>query len=313
MPSERSFWDDRFAAIRVAIVWVAFASLRALVLLPFRWQLALAMRGGKLMRILLPSRRRIVEQNLRVCFPELSGTERARLTREHFAALGASCVELAMGWYGPLRTIERLVRIEGKLHLAAALEQGKGVILFSAHFTSFEFFFPVLAPLCGRLCGMYKTPRNPLMDKIMKQGRSRSFAHLFPKESVRDMLRELQRGSVVWYASDQSYGHKRSALVPFFDEPAMTNTSISRIAESTGAAVLPYFCRRLPGDAGYEAVIMPPLRDFPSDDAIADTARLTRLLEDYIRTCPEQYWWVHQRFKGRPAPYRDIYDPLASA
>src|SRR5690606_13335221 len=99
---------------------------------------------------------------------------------------------------------------------------------------------------------------------------------------------------------------------PFFNEPAMTNTAICRIAKSSGATVLPYFYRRLPDDSGYVVQIGAPLPDFPSEDPAHDVERLTRLLEDHIRQCPEQYWWIHKRFKGRPAPYPDVYAPRAA-
>jgi Kdo2-lipid IVA lauroyltransferase/acyltransferase len=130
---------------------------------------------------------------------------------------------------------------------------------------------------------------------------------LFTKANVREMLEQLAANSVVWYASDQAYGGKRSALIPFFGEPAMTNIAISDIARLSGATVLPYFCRRLADDSGYVIDIGPALDGFPTRDAVADTKRLTRLLEDYVRTCPEQYLWAHQRFKGRPPPYGDLY------
>jgi KDO2-lipid IV(A) lauroyltransferase len=246
-------------------------------------------------------------RNLEVCFPELSESERARLLKAHFEALGASMIEMAMGWFGSIATLRQLVRVDGAEHLAAALEKGRGVILFSGHFTSFELLFPVLASLCSRLCGMYKPPRNPVMHWMMNIGRGRSFDHQFAKDSVRGMLRELASNSVFWYASDQKYSSKGGALLPFFGEPAMTNTAISRIARISGAVVLPYNSRRLPGDARYELHIGPPLQQFPSDDPIHDTARLVAILEEDVRRCPEQYWWVHKRFKDRPAPYPDIY------
>lgn len=286
--------------------------MRIVVLLPFRWQLALGKRAGMLVRALIPGRRRVVDRNLRVCFPEMPDADRVALRNRHFEALGASVIEMAMGWYGSIETIRKLVTIQGAEQLEAALERGRGVILFSAHFTSFEIFFPVLAPLCPSLCGMYKSQRNPLMNRVMTAGRGRSFDYLFPKDSVREMLRRLAHNGVVWYASDQSYGHKGSALIPFFNEPAMTNTAISRIARASGAAVLPYFCRRMPGDEAYVATIGAPLTGFPSEDSEEDTRRFVRLLEDFIRTCPEQYWWIHQRFKGRPFPYPDIYARGAS-
>jgi KDO2-lipid IV(A) lauroyltransferase len=305
MASDR-FWNVKFASLRYAIAWVGYAWMRCIVLLPFTWQLALGRALGRLTRVLAPARRRVAARNLQACFPEMSPAERERVLAEHFEALGASLVEMSTGWFGAPETVRSRVRIEGREHLEAALDRGRGVILFSAHFTTFEFFWAALAPLCPRLCGMYKWQRNPVMNKVMNRGRGRYFDTLFAKDNVREMLRTLRDNAVVWYASDQSYGGKSSALIPFFNEPAMTNTAISRIARTSGAAVLPYFCRRLADDT-YVMNIGAPLPGLPSDDPVQDTRRLTQVLEDYIRLCPEQYWWIHQRFKGRPAPLPDLY------
>jgi Kdo2-lipid IVA lauroyltransferase/acyltransferase len=282
--------------------------MRMVVLLPLGWQLRLGSVAGRACGRLLPGRRTVVEQNLRACFPEKSPAERQLLCRQHFEALGMSIIEMAMGWYGDAATIDRHVTIEGLEHLAAALDVGNGVILFSAHFTSFEIFFPVLRQHCPRLSGMYKLQRNPLMNQMMNARRRRYVDHLILKDNVRDMLRELKRNAVVWYASDQKYSGKSSALIPFFGVPAMTNIAVSRIAASTGAVVLPYFCRRLPGRRPrYVATIGAALPDFPSDDAAEDVRRLVTVLETYIHECPEQYWWIHKRFKGRPGSLPDIY------
>jgi KDO2-lipid IV(A) lauroyltransferase len=305
MASDR-FWTTKFAWARYAIAWILYAWMRAVVLLPFGWQVAAGKALGRMTYRLLPRRRRVVERNLAACFPALGAADRDRLAREHFAALGASLAEMATGWFGRPSVVQRRVTVNGGEHLRAALDGGSGVILLSAHFTTFEFYWAAVRPLCTRLTGMYKYQRNPVMNRVMNLGRGRYFDHLFDKDSVREMLRELKRNSVVWYAPDQSYSGKGSALLPFFGEPAMTNTAIGRIAKASGAAVLPYFCRRI-DSAHYEVDILPPLADFPSGDDVADMRRFTKLLEDYIRLCPEQYWWIHQRFKGRPAPLPDLY------
>ena len=138
--------------------------MRAIVLLPFRWQLAVGRTVGRLAYWLRPSRREVARRNLAVCFPELDMPARDALLRSHFQSLGAGIAELTMGWFGSHEAACRMIRVEGAHHLATALSRGKGVILFSAHFTTFELLFPALAPLCTRLCGMYKPQRNPFMD-----------------------------------------------------------------------------------------------------------------------------------------------------
>ena len=299
------------APLRYAAVWSLYAFMRLLVLLPWRWQIALTGFGGSLSRYFAGRRRRIVATNLQLCFPHLDDTERKAIEKAHFHSLGASLAEMAMGWFGPVDRIRDLVTIEGLENLSAALDRGRGVILYSGHFTSFEIFFAALKPHVPRLSGMYKAQRNPIMNDIMTAGRLRSVDFLFSKDEVRGMLRELKRNAVFWYAADQSYGSKGAALIPFFGEPAMTNTAISRISRISGAAVIAFFPCRLADGSGYKLVLSKPLNGFPSDDPEADTARLVASLEDYVRECPEQYWWVHQRFKGRPPPLPDVYAKAA--
>jgi KDO2-lipid IV(A) lauroyltransferase len=292
--------------LRAAVAHVLNGFMRLLVLLPLPLQLKICRAGGHLFYHLAKSRRNVVLTNLSLCFPELDPAERERLAVEHFRAVGAFVAETAMGWYGRVDDLRAVVTIEGLENLRAGLERGHGVILFSGHFTCFEIFMPVFAPLCPRFTGMQKLQTNPVMNRMMTQGRGRSTDALFDKDNVRGMVREIKANSVFWYAADQSFASKGSALIPFFGEAAMTNTAISRIARMTGATVLPFLPRRRPDDT-YLLTIGEPLEGFPSRDENADTRRLIEVLENFIRTCPEQYWWVHQRFKSRPPPYPDVY------
>jgi Kdo2-lipid IVA lauroyltransferase/acyltransferase len=304
--SSDNFWTTKFASLRYAVAWLAYAWMRLVVLLPFRVQMALGRAFGRLAYLVLRKRRHIAARNIDTCLRDLPADERARILKKHFEEMGLSLVEMAMGWFARPEAVRRRVDIEGAEHLQAALANGKGVILFSAHFTTFEFFWPALQPLCAKLAGMYKWQRNPVMNRLMSRGRGRYFDFMISKDNVREMFRTLRQNAVFWYASDQSYGGKGSVLLPFFGEPAMTNTAIGRIAKTSGATVLPYYCRRLP-NGRYLMRIGAPLDGVPSGDDVADTRALTGVLENYIRLCPEQYWWIHQRFKGRPPPLPDLY------
>jgi Kdo2-lipid IVA lauroyltransferase/acyltransferase len=309
--SSDNFWTTKFAALRYAVGWLGYAGMRLVVLLPFRVQMALGRGLGAVAYALLRRRRRIAARNIDACLRELPSEERARILAQHFESLGLSLVEMAMGWFGRLESVLQRIDIEGAEHLDAALAKGKGVILFSAHFTAFELFWPALRTLCPKLAGMYKWQRNPVMNRAMHRGRGRSYDVQIAKDNVREMLRTLRENAVFWYAADQSYGGKGSVLLPFFGEPAMTNTAIGRIAKASGAVVLPYCCLRLE-NGRYLMRIGAPLEGVPSGDEVADTRALTKKLEDYIRLAPEQYWWIHQRFKGRPASLPDLYAATTS-
>jgi KDO2-lipid IV(A) lauroyltransferase len=128
-----------------------------------------------------------------------------------------------------------------------------------------------------------------------------------PYDDIRAMVRALKRNEAVWYAPDQSYRNKGAAMVNFFGIPAATNTATSRLARISGAAVMTYFAERLPGSAGYRVVIGPEFENFPSADLVDDAERYNRLLEAQIRRVPEQYFWVHRRFKGLSEEYPNYY------
>lgn len=284
-------------------------------MLPYRLQIKLGRGLGWLIYRLVPKRRRIAEINLEICFPELDPAARNRLLKEHFASLGIAVFEFALGWWGKDQRLARLTRFEGLENLTQPVSEGHGVVLLSAHFAGTEVTGRALRLLVPRMAAMYRTNKNPLLDEALRRARTGSVEKLIPKDDMRQMIRFLRAGGVpVWYAPDQSYRHKYHELVPFFGVPAMTNAALTPIARLTKAKVVPYFPRRLPGGEGYLVEILPALSDFPSDDAAADALRVNRLIEEHIRLAPEQYYWVHRRFKDRPPPHPDPYRaPTVSA
>jgi KDO2-lipid IV(A) lauroyltransferase len=217
-----------------------------------------------------------------------------------------SFVEMGVGWFTPIDRLLERVEIVGREHLDAALAEGKGVLLFAAHFTTLEVGVAVLEKLAPNCSCMYRPQRNAMMDVLIRRGRSRFAREQIPRDNVRSLLRNLRDNYAVVYLPDQTYLGKQAMLLPFFGELAVTNTATSKLAAISGAVVLPYFFRRLP-TGNYRVDIGPPLDDFPTDDAARDTQRLFARLEDYIRLAPEQYLWLYKKFKGRPAPHEDVY------
>jgi KDO2-lipid IV(A) lauroyltransferase len=302
------FWRPRFWPL-----WLGLGLLRLLSLLPYRVQMALGRVVGRAGAIVGRRRRTIAATNLQLCLPELSPGERRALLRRHFESLGMSLFDLGLGWWASDRRARRLVRIDGLEHLHQAVSGGRGAILVSGHFASMELAGRALKLEFPALAAMYRRHRNPLLDEMFRRGRSRSVVAVIPKDSLRQLLRCLAEGITVWYAADQSYRRKWSVLVPFLGEPAMTNAALSHIVRLSRAAVVPFFPRRLDDGSGYVVTIQPALHGFPSGNLEADARRINALIEEQIRLAPEQYYWVHRRFKGRPAGYNDPYVQAAIA
>ncbi len=301
-PSLLDFWQPRYWPL-----WLGLGMLRLICYLPWRAQCALGRALGRLAGRVLASRRHIAAVNLRLCFPELDAAARDVLLTRHFESLGLQAIEFGLGWWASDTTIRRLMHFSGKENLDAAMANGRGTIFLSGHFSPVEFAGRCLKLEGVELAGLYRPNRNPLVNELLRRARLRSAVDVIPKDSMRQMVRTLARGVSVWYAPDQSYRRRYSMLLPFFGEPAMTNCALTEIARIGKARVVPFYARRLPDDAGYEVIIEPAFEDFPSGDMAADAQRFTNWLEERIRRAPEQYFWIHRRFKGRPAPLPDPY------
>ena len=296
----------RLLAPRYWPTWAGLGLLRLLALLPYPVVIALGGLLGRLMRLVALRFVRTARRNLELCFPELDAQARARLLDRHFASLGIALLEVPLAWWSSPERIARLAHVEGREHLEAARARGGGVILLTAHFTPMEMAGRVIASVAP-VGFLYRPTSNEVLAYALGRFRTAHGGHPIPRDDIRAFIGALRNKECVWYAPDQSYRKKGAQMVRLFGIPAATNTLTSRLARTTGAPVLPYFLRRLPGTQGYRAVIHPPLEDFPSDDAVADTERLNHLIEAQVRLVPEQYLWIHRRFKGLTEDYPDYY------
>jgi KDO2-lipid IV(A) lauroyltransferase len=296
----------RLFAPRYWPTWAGIGLLRLLALLPYPALLATGRALGTLLRHLPIRFVRTARRNIELCFPELDAPARERLLNEHFKSLGIALMEVPLAWWITPKQLSQLVRIEGVEHLEAAMARGKGVILLTAHFTSLELAGRTLLAVAP-VKFLYRPTKNEVLAYALERFRTGYGGRPIPRDDIRAFISALRKNECVWYAPDQSYRKKGAEMVPLFGIPAATNTLTSRLARMTDAAVLPYFLRRLPGSQGYVATIHPPLKDFPSECPVSDTARFNRMIEAQVRIAPEQYLWIHRRFKGLTEDYPDYY------
>jgi KDO2-lipid IV(A) lauroyltransferase len=300
-PALAHYWAPRYWPTWLFLLW-----LKITAALPWRVAIAVHKRLGALIGALLLRRRFIVRRNLELCFRELGSRQIDALVRRHFESVGAFVAETALAWFGSADELTRRFRIEGFDNVESALARGKGVLLYTGHFTTLEVCVPAIKPLMPVLVGMFRTRSDPLLTAMQARSRERAAHVLLANNDIREVLRLLGENAVIWYAPDQAR-IESGELLPFFGEPAMISTATSRLARLSGAAVVPFSYRRLPDDDSYVARFHAPLEGLPSDDAAGDTVRLTRVLEAFIRDCPDQYQWTHRKFKDRPGNLPNVY------
>jgi KDO2-lipid IV(A) lauroyltransferase len=298
----------RFLGPRYWPSWIGLGFLRLVELLPFPALLAVGRGVGRLARRLPLPYQRIARRNIQLCLPELGAEEREALLDRHFESLGIGMLESAMTWWSRDERINALSRVEGLEHLHAVLAQGRGAIILTAHFTTLQIGARILNNRIP-INVLYRPTKNELVARVSGGSFGRQARSAFRHDDVRAMIGALRRNEIVWYASDQSYRKKGAMMVPFFGHPAATNVFTSRLAAMTGAAVLYFSSQRLPDTAGWRATVHPPFADWPGPDPLVDTLRYNACIEAQVRLMPEQYWWIHRRFKGLDPDYPDYYGP----
>ena len=301
----------RFVSPRYWPAWLGLGLLRVICWLPHGVLLAIGRFVGRLAFRFAAERRAIVKRNLRLCFPDMPAAERELLARRHFEALGISLLEMGLGRWASDEHLAGLTTIEGVDHVLDAVNAGHGVILLSAHFTTLELSGRVLRLHIPPFDAVYRKNRSAFITEVLRTGRERSAATTIEKRDIKAMVKSLRQGRVVWYAPDQSYNRKGAEVIPFFGVPSMHTTATSTLARLGKAVTIPYFPQRLP-DGRYKLRILAPLVGFPSDDLVADTLQYIRVLEEHVARCPEQYFWLHRKFKGLPESYPDYYEDLAA-
>ena len=279
--------------------------LRGLGYLPLSWLRALGTALGALLMVAIPSRRRVVQTNLRVCFPHLSDAARVALARQTFVYFAQAWLDRSWLWHRSAACIQSRVQLSGEV---AALSEATPTVLFAPHFMGLDVGWTALTlnlPL--HFTTIFTPQSNAAVDAWVAQGRQRfGQVRLFRREDgVKPIVSALRQHELLYLLPDMNFGPSESIFVPFYGQPAATVPSLSRFAKLGRARVVPVITRMTA--SGYEVVVHPAWHDFPTDDAEADTATMNQRLEVLINTMPAQYFWVHKRFKTRPPGAPELY------
>jgi KDO2-lipid IV(A) lauroyltransferase len=256
---------------------------------------------GGLLALLGSQRRNVVRTNLKLCFPELGAEAREKLVKSHFQVLVRSFLERSLLWWSSRERLERIIHVEGAEKVRALLDAGKPIIVLAPHFVGLD-IGGVAAAMRFDCLSMYAEQSNPVFDRLVLRGRHR-FGNqmlLTRQDGVRATVKAMKSGRLFYYLPDLNTRRREAVFVPFFGVQAATTDGLSRLARVAGASVLTCVTRVLPGGQGYLTEFGDVWENFPSTDAIADTARMNAWIEAAIRAMPEQYYWVHRRFKTRP-------------
>lgn len=296
----------KFLAPRYWPTWLGLGLLWVTIKLPFGGVLAIGRGIGRIAWLLPLPYQRIARTNIALCLPDLSDQQRHTLLLRHFESLGIGLLESAMTWWSTRARITALSTLYGTEHLSAALARGKGVIVLTAHFTTLQIGARILNQHTP-INVLYRPLKNALLAAVSGGSFARNARSAIQQDDVRGMIGALRRNEIVWYATDQSYRKKGAVMVPFFGRPTATNVFTPRLAAMTGATVLYFFTERLPGTQGWRSTIQPAFTSWPGPDPVADTLEYHAVIEQQIRAMPDQYWWIHRRFKGLSSDYPDYY------
>lgn len=260
---------------------------------------------GALLYPLAGERRHIALTNLRLCFPQLDEAQLRALLKRHFRAFSRAALQETVSWWGSRAEVEAMTQLEGLEHLRPHL--GKPLILLAPHFVGVTIAGVRMTTEFAPLVTLNARVKNPYIDELVFRSRHRfGDSEVYKRnEGIKPVLRALKRGLPFYYPPDMDFGRKDTLFVPFFGVPASTVSALPRLAKATGAVVVPAITRQQ--DDGYVTRFYPAWENFPGDDVEADTRRMNAFLEERIREIPDQYFWLHKRFKTRPEGEESVY------
>lgn len=286
--------------------WLGLAMLRLSVFLPYAAMNFLSRSLAYLIIIVLPGRKRIAEINIRLCFPELTESEVQAMVRATFNSAAMSFFETSLAWWASDKRMKQMVSFEGVENIEAERKNNRGILLLGGHYTTLEISGRLLTYYMRDFRPVYKAARNKLFNKFMISCREKAINPLLENKNMKKIILALKKGSCVWYAPDQDFGPENSVFAPFMGVKIATLTATSRLAKLSGAAVIPFYSARC-DDGKYIIRFGKSFENFPSGDDIKDASKINSAIEEHVRQYPEQYLWLHRRFKTRPQGEPKIY------
>lgn len=286
--------------------WFGLAVLWLLVQLPYPVLYRFGTGLGRIARPFLKRRESIAQRNLELCFPEMTPALRETLIERNFMSLGMGLIETGMAWFWPDKRVRRWFDVEGYQNLVEAQKKYNGVMVVGVHFMSLELGGRVMG-LCQPMMATYRQHNSPVMEWVQTRGRMRSNKSMIDRRNLKGLVSALRKGEAVWFAPDQDYGRKGSTFAPFFSVNAATTNGTYVLSRLSGSAMLTVTMIRKPDGSGYQLHIGKALTDYPVENEFEAASYMNRVIEREIMRAPEQYLWIHRRFKTRPMGEASLY------
>ena len=284
--------------------WILILLMRVGVFIPFKLQVFFGKMIGKLIYPIMTELRKTAYSNISNCFPEKKQPQVTLLVKQHFEAIGISLFETANAYYASDKKINKMLTINNEQHFTEALKKEGGIILLCSHFMPLMLGSRALL-IKHKIANIYRPQNNELFDQVMVKGYIKNGAIMIKSTDIRSILKAINNSLPIWYAPDQDLGKNNSIFAPLFGIQTATASATSRLAKNNKTRVIPYSFIRT--RHGYEMSFDKPLKNYPTNDAIKDASKTNQILEKQILKNPEQYLWIHRRFKTRPDGEENFY------
>ena len=295
----------KFIYPKFFLTWILILLMRIGVFIPFRLQVIIGKSIGRLIYPFMSGWRSIAYSNISHCFPEKKHLQVNAMVKHHFEAIGVSLFETANAYYASDKKINKLLIVKNEQYFTDALKQEGGIILLCAHFMPLMLGSRALL-LKHTIANIYRPQNNKLFDQAMVKGYKKHGAVMIKSTDTRSIIKTINNSLPIWYAPDQDLGEKNSVFAPLFGIQTATASATSRLAKNNDTRVIPYSFIRT--KEGYEMSFEKPLLNFPSNNSVDDATTTNMILEKQIKKTPEQYLWIHRRFKTRPEGAENFYE-----